>query len=194
MRLRLIRQVFHPGVGEIIGYFFVSVLIVVGLNFRYIFEYYNRQMPIDRELFAQSLGQQLSIINNNRLVNTATIVVFWSLVGLGVYTVFWLMLNFFTGVKNEVVVETDYVNKASFWERVRTPLTQFGIGAGFLLFIGVGFRLLYPLWIGMARQFFSNLDSIDLQTILLLVGAVLGSCLTLYAAMSLAKMIRAVRD
>lgn len=194
MHVRSIRRVVSLTLGELLGSLAITLGLLLVLNIGAILAQFNRAVPIDRSQFQQSLQHQLSAFSNNRLVNTATIVVFWSIIGLIVYTVFWMILNFATGVKNEVVVEADYVNKAAFSERIRVPVIKAGLGVLGLLYIAACMKVIFPVWVDFSRQFISNLDRLNPQIIMLGIVSLLGTWICVYLAFFLIKLISAITD
>lgn len=81
--------------------------------------------PLPREIISPEdyLGV-LGFLTKVPAANTAVIVIFWSGIGLLAYTVVWALINATIEARNEIVVETEYVNKGRLWDRFRAPLLQ----------------------------------------------------------------------
>jgi len=188
------RKVLRPSALEIIGYTIFTIGITIATNVQTLVNQITGIVPISDKGFKKSVGSQLSTIGSNALISHLTIILFWGFIGLAAYTIFWLGLNFVISLKNEVVVEADYVNKARFADRIRVPLEQIVIGGTLLIYVGIGLKLLFPLWISLSHIFFHNITIINPQLILQLVVSLVGSWLTLYLGWTLLKLIFAVRD
>src|SRR3990167_1593314 len=126
MHINSPKEVFKPSWLEGIGYLLLNLILLALANIGLIVQKITSDVPIDPTEFQKSISDQIQIVGVNKIVKIATIVIFWSLIGLVVYTIFWIFLNFITGLKNEVVIETDYVNKAKFSQRIKIPLIKFG--------------------------------------------------------------------
>ncbi len=194
MHIISFKKILIPTTLEVIFYSLITATIIVVSNWAVIFESFSRGIPIDNQQFGRSVSSQLAGVSASRFINIAIVVIFWGLVGLAAYTIFWLILNFFINVKNEVVIEADYVNKASFKERIRIPLMQFATAALTLVFIALSIKFLFPFWISLSRVLFDNLHTIDLQLILLLLASIIGIWITIYISWSLCKLIFVWRD
>ena len=186
------RESFKPSGLEFFGVLLLDLVILVGFNLDAIFAEITRGAPVNSEALTQSVSTHLSGLSGNSVVNTITIAVFWSFIGLAVYTLFWVGLNFFIGVKNEVVIETGYVNKAKLSDRLKLPLIQLGLGAVAMLIAIVAMKMLFPLWLSLLRHFIVHIQTIDLQTSLMAAAALIGGWLTLYIIFSLTKLTFAI--
>lgn len=188
----IIRENFKPSGLEILGILLLDILILAGFNGDVIFAEITSGVPVESAALTRSVSDQLSGISQNAVINSVTIAIFWTFIGLAVYTLFWVALNFFISVKNEVVIETGYVNKAKFGERMKLPLIQVGVGALAALMTVAAMKFFFPLWLSLMRHFVVHIQTIDLQTILMALAALAGGWLTIYLLISLFKLTFAI--
>lgn len=188
----IVRESFKPTGLEIFAILLLDIIILAGFNGDAIFSEITSGVPVQSGALSQSVSGQLTGISHNAVINSITIAIFWAFIGLAVYTLFWVVLNFFISVKNEVVIETGYVNKAKFSERMKLPLIQVGVGALATIMVVAAMKFLLPLCLSLVRLFVVHIQTIDLQTILMLIGGIVGGWLTIYLTFSLIKLTFAI--
>ncbi len=54
---------------------------------------------------------QIAYVLGLSLVGQAAIIIFWSIIGLGSYLIVWFINNAFINARNEVIINTSFVNK-----------------------------------------------------------------------------------
>lgn len=111
------------------------------------------------------LGQinvQLRTYGDSQLVNWLAIIVFWGAVGLGVYTLFWLGMAFFTTARNELIVETAFSNRGHFQDRIRVPIIKLLLLAGVLAAAFVTIKWSAPF---LSNLFMRGIHTLLSQTI-----------------------------
>ena len=94
----------------------------------------------------QSFATQLQGLNDNKVLNFAVIVITWSGIGLVAYTIIWIGMLILTEARNDIVVETEYVNRGPLKDRLRVPLIQIALLVTTLLVLGLSFNNLFPIW------------------------------------------------
>lgn len=139
-----LQEIFLPTKLEVLVYFVVGWLIFIFLKIELII---NRlaAAPLPKEISAEDYLGSLSFLAEFPLINTAVIVIFWSGIGLAAYTLVWAIINAFIEARNEIVVESEYVNKGRFWSRFQSPLLKSGLLGLLLAWLILNFMWLLPL-------------------------------------------------
>lgn len=144
-----IRKILIPTLGQTVASVLISIIILVIIYRELIL---NKIFGDSAELinFARdSYTARLATLNNNVILNKLAIGLFWSVLGLVAYTLLWAAFNVIIEARNEVVVGTEFTNKARFAQRVKAPLTQISLAALLFIFLGVTGKLLLPLWLDL---------------------------------------------
>lgn len=108
---------------EVVIYFLLSAFTFVFINVAPIINRVSSE-PLPKSLSSEDYLGSLGFLSDMPFVNTAVIVIFWSGVGLVAYTVAWALINAVIEARNEIVVESEYLNKGRFWDRYRQPLLK----------------------------------------------------------------------
>ena len=111
------RYYLTPRLTQVLSYFLFSIIALTALNYQTIFLCLNSQLSFNGTL-SQSVQAQLSVYADNAYIGYSTLILFWGMVGLGAYTLYWLVMAFFTAARNEVIVETAFSNRGQFWDKV----------------------------------------------------------------------------
>lgn len=190
LQVQRAESIAKPQLLAVIIYFVTSVAVLVAANFQALLKLSTQSGGQATGSFFEQVSQQLAIYGSLQIVSWITIILFWGSVGLGVYTLFWLGMAFFTVARNELVVETAFSNRGHFQDRVRVPLIRLVLGGGLIAAIGLTIRYVAPI----ASQLFLA-GAIDLQgqiiiAILQILGAVAILMITLYILRTLFQYIR----
>lgn len=122
-----LKETFVPTAWESGAYLVFSCLFLAITNLGLILNRFSGD-PITREsLTAEDYRGIFSFLTDIPFANTAVIVLFWSGVGLVAYTLVWALINAFIEARNEIVVESEYINKGRIWDRLRVPLIRTGL-------------------------------------------------------------------
>lgn len=174
----------------LLGYILAACIILGVLNIRPLLQAVANTQPNVSGEFSRMITEQISLYGNLPIVNWITIVLFWGVVGLGVYTLFWLGMAFLTAARNEVIVETAFSNRGHFQDKVRVPLIKLiligGIIVSLLTTVRYGIPFGSSLFAAGLYQIFSNLP----YGLMLITAAVLGGVITMYILRTLVVYFR----
>jgi hypothetical protein len=132
-------------------------------------------------------GNALSRVTNGPIIHTAVIVAFWSGVGLVAYTIVWSFINVMIEARNEVVLETEYTNKAALTQRMRTPLAQLALAAGLFGGLIACAKWVFPFWLDLAATAISTAQIWKASVMLL--APIFGIALTIYLLILLGQLV-----
>lgn len=189
MNFERIKQILKPSLVQLGLYILISIIIFVVSGFGAITDKIKDQARYDQPIVRSALDSNLAEINNIPYLNIVTIVIFWSMIGLVIYTVFWLGITILTQARNEIVVETDYVNRGSLTDRIKIPLIQIGIFMLLLIIVIISLSVTYPTWIQFFNQFLISLPDDWLNGLMYLGFGLFGSVLNLYVIRILIKFM-----
>lgn len=161
------------------GVFLIIILSIVALtisNRDNIIAKFQHISPVANESFTGQIEQ----INNNKVISMAVIVITWSGIGLVAYTVIWIGMLIITEARNEIVIETEYVNRGPLKDRLKAPLTQIGILICLLIVLALSFNNLFALWSVFFAQFLWLIPADIPIALLNLLAAVGGLTLNAY--------------
>ena len=177
--MSLIRRLL-PSPLQIVGFPIGAVLVLSGIFYE----------DLSRRFFSRTLlGQSLQGADytsgllrgiDTPAVHSMVIVVFWSLIGLLAYTVVWGLGNVMIEARNEVFIQTSYVNKGTIGTRVGAMGWQLLWATVLVIaFLATAF-VLVPLWTGLFGQLTMTGQLVNKQ-LWSATGAVLGASLNAYA-------------
>lgn len=168
-----------------IAYVFMAIAYLVGVNIQIITQVAGGMEGSSSAELAKQISSQLVVYGDLPIVSWATIVLFWGAVGLGVYTLFWLAMAFFTTARNELIVETAFSNRGHFQDRIRVPLIKLLLLGGGLILLLVTINWLAPFWANLFARGVYSLPSQLIIGIVEILAAVIGAFLTIYGFRSL---------
>lgn len=190
LELKRARYYMTPTGLSILGYFFVALVALVAMNITTIIHGLNQTLQVDISV-AQGMQSQIQYYANNQLVSLTTIVLFWGMVGLGAYTLYWLVMAFFTAARNELIVETAFSNRGHFWEKIKVPLIKLTFLGCLLGLIMLCLRILVPALGVMFGQGIANIfGGSYLIALIQCIGSVLVAMFILYLFTTLIKIFR----
>lgn len=190
LELKRARYYMTPSGLSLLGYFSMALAGLVAINITTIIQGVNQTLQVDASI-AQGMQGQIQFYANNQIVSLATIILFWGMVGLGAYTLYWLVMAFFTAARNELIVETAFSNRGHFWEKVKVPLIKLTFLGCLLGLTMLTLRLLVPILGEVFGQGIANLfGGSYVAAILQAVGSVLVATLVLYLFVTLVKIFR----
>lgn len=145
-----VKALLLPSRLELVVYTVFSAIFYVFINIGRIIDRFASE-PLPREIITPEdyLGT-LGFITKYPAVNTAVIVIFWSGVGLLAYTIVWALINAFIEARNEIVVETEYVNKGRLIDRLKAPILKSLLLIALFGWVVGGYKWLMPI---MLRRF-----------------------------------------
>jgi magnesium-transporting ATPase (P-type) len=175
----LIRRLL-PSPLQLVGFPIGALLVLSGIFYE----------DLSRRFFSRTLlGQSLQGADytsgllrgiDTPVVHSTVIVVFWSLIGLLAYTVVWGLGNVMIEARNEVFIQTSYVNKGTIGARAGAMGRQL-LWATILVIAFLATALvLVPLWTGLFGRL-TMTDQLISQQLWSTAGAVLGASLNAYA-------------
>lgn len=160
------RQFFIPSRAQFLMYTLVSVLLLVLLNGHAIWTKFKGNLQQDLTLSdvivsnAPFLQKVIDRLSHSRVPE----IVFWLLVGCGIYIIIWFMRNISSNIVNDVVADSylhpkDY-DRQMFWQSIiaRKILLFFSLGVLIAYFV-VAVKFL-PV---VARFFYSAIDDFRLS-------------------------------
>lgn len=174
-------------------YFLISLATFIFFSWQTLTDKIFNQSVLSNDAAKEAVMAQVKSLGTSRVVSILAIVLFWSAIGLVVYTIIWIAMIILTEARNQVVVETDYVNRGSLKDRIQGPVLQIIVFIGLLLFIALSLTVLYPqIWISSFNQFLLAFPA-DLQTSLGYgVVAFVGSMINIYLVRALVVTIFAL--
>jgi len=151
----LFPKVFRLSLVGVLLIVFLSVLALTISNRAAIANKFTSTSDAAKETFSA----QLANINENKVINFAVIVITWSGVGLVAYTVIWVGMLILTEARNEIVVETEYVNRGPLANRLKVPLIQIGLLIFALILLALSLNSLFPVWSAFFAEFIWRVPS-----------------------------------
>lgn len=177
---------------QVVVYFIISLTVFVFFSYNTIVNQVFNQSVLSNQTAKNAVLEQVKGLGDNKFVNILTIVLFWSAIGLVVYTIIWIAMIILTEARNEVVVETDYVNRGKLKDRIQRPVLQIVIFIALLLFAALSIAVLYPqIWISNFNQFLLAMPN-GVSALVSLTVAFIGSMINLYLARVLVSAIFAL--
>lgn len=135
---------------------------------------------VDPALLEKFVAPEVKVpaqVFGNELVPKLVVALFWGTIGLIAYTLVWGLVNMIIEARNEVTLETAYVNKGRLDRRLTGPLIQMGLA---LLLFGVLIitaLATIPLWVNFFADFLIVWKPVAL---LYLLGSVVGTTINIY--------------
>lgn len=182
-----VRTILVPPKTEIIIYFLLSTLTFGFINIGTIINKFTSEPLSSPTVSADDYLGTLGFLSDMPLVNTAVIVIFWSGVGLVAYTVAWALINAVIEARNEIVVESEYVNKGSLWSRFQEPLLKSALVVALFGWLSANAKWLVPWLLKDFRATLLLAQGIGLLELLL---PVVGLAANLAIAILLLRMAR----
>jgi len=168
-----------------VAYIFMAIGYLVAVNIQTIAKILSGNQSTDSAQLAQQIGSQLAAYGDLQIVSWATIVLFWGAVGLGVYTLFWLAMAFFTTARNELIVETAFSNRGHFQDRIRVPLIKLLLLVGIILTLLLTVKWLGPFWANLFARGVYSFGSQTVVGVIEMLAAIIGAFLNIYVIRSL---------
>lgn len=121
-----LKQLLVPGAPQLLLDLTLGILILLVLNSRAIWHYFTRGITADSQVELGSfiderapfISDFLDRLSRGRFVQ----VVFWLFVGCVVYMIVWLIGNFITNIRNDIVADEylhpKFYNRAGYWGSV----------------------------------------------------------------------------
>ncbi|MBA3679149.1 hypothetical protein H0W80_03100 [Candidatus Saccharibacteria bacterium] len=184
-----VKQVFGLSIRQagVVALFGLVVLILV--NFSLITMHFTQGTILSKSDVQASFATQIQKWLAIPILNTAVLVVFWVAVGLAAYAVLYWAYNIISEARNEVVVEKEYVNRASTEEKKRWPIIEVGLLAALVALAIITLTVLFPLW---NNWFIAGIFSIPAElanTALYLAGSLVGMFVTIYVFKALVSLM-----
>lgn len=186
-----VKNIFVPPRVEVIIYMLLSIFTFGFINIGTIINRFSAEPLTPLVVSADDYLGTLGFLSEIPLVNTLVIVVFWSGVGLVAYTVAWVLINAVIEARNEIVVESEYVNKGSLWGRFREPLLKSVFLISLFSWITLNAKWLVP-W--LLKDFRATMVSGQGTQLLELLLPVAGLAANLAITMLLLRLARHTRE
>ncbi|MGC1176795.1 MAG: hypothetical protein WA843_01885, partial [Candidatus Saccharimonadales bacterium] len=100
-----------------------------------------------------SFAQTLSAATDNKIGSTATLGLFWALVGLVVLAVLYESFNLIIAARNDYVIATTYTNATAYEHELgRAWLLKLLLGIGFVFVVIMSWAFTLGIWHGLISQ------------------------------------------
>lgn len=113
----VLKQLFIPTPSQLVLDFTLAIMILLSLNVRAIWHYFTRGITPDSQVELGSLiSERLPFVTDflDRLARSRLIqILFWLFIGCVVYLVIWLIGNFITNIRNDIVAD-EYMHPKSY--------------------------------------------------------------------------------
>jgi len=184
-----VKQVFGLSLRQagVVALFGLVILVLV--NFSLITMHFTQGTILSKSDVQASFATQIQKWLAIPILNTAVLVIFWVAVGLAAYAVLYWAYNIISEARNEVVVEKEYVNRASTEEKKRWPIIEVGLLAALVALAIITLTVFFPLW---NNWFIAGIFSIPAElanTALYLVGSLVGMFATIYVFKTLVSLM-----
>lgn len=134
------------------------------------------------------IGRLLESLSHVAFAGSLITAIAWGLVGLALYTVFFLLANIFIDARNEIYVAAEYsTDGVGSSEVLRHAGSKLLLAAAYMIFIGVSLLFLIKMWMNMAYIFIYS--GLQLSNLPYLLGGYIGLTLNIYVAITLAYLI-----
>lgn len=175
-----LERILIPSVRE----WYILVILTIGipilLNFNLILLRLTNGTVLAEPAVQASFAEQIQQFGKGQYLNLASLVIFWTGVGIVAYVVIYSIYSFYSEARSEVVLEGEYVNRGTKQERLRPVLMQVGLVAAVVLLGIVSLNITYPYWLESFGQFVLTISTQPLDAILKLLIALVGSFVNLY--------------
>lgn len=152
----------------------ISLVILIIVNYSLIINQFTKGSILSQSDVQDSFANQLSTWFSSPILNLLVLVIFWVGVGIIAYSVIYSIYSLANEARNEVEVESEYVNTGNVKKRLRVPIIQLGIIAAMLVLAVISLRFLFPIWnnwfTNAVLAFPSNIIQIILYFLLSLLG------------------------
>ena len=129
----------------------------------------------------QSFESQIdSVFSSNKVINTASLVVFWAGVGLVAYSIIWSIYSFFYEAKNEAEVAGEFINQASKHDKLQRALVQAGLLAGIVALGILTLNVTAPYFTGLWTDGILLAPRDWLMSVVQIAGGFIGLCINFY--------------
>lgn len=184
--LEKLKQILLPSFMQVILCLTASIFLFLTIYRDILLTYLQRYLPLTSLPNSGNLPVWLRVAADSSIGHNAVIIIFWSIVGLVAYSLFWTLVNIGIEARNEVVIETTYVNKGNIGDRFLGLSNQIIVGLVLIAFLIVSAIFLIPLWTDMFGVLITA--HFGLTSLAQGVGAVLGCALNIYTAYTLAQL------
>lgn len=177
-----LRRIVAPSLAQGLGFILVAMVVLIAVNANRLLGSLAGYIPADA--LQAALQSWLHAIGRLAYANLVVLVLFWSAIGITAYAVSWAIFNSLIHTYNTAVIDTQFVNRGSWLERLSPVLLQlfFGVATiGLLLASG----WLIPVLSQNFAASFTNWAPINL---LGEAGQVILLALDLYACWALARL------
>lgn len=129
----------------------------------------------------QSFESQIdSVFASNKVINTASLVVFWAGVGLVAYSIIWSIYSFVYEAKNEAEVSGEFINQASKHDKLQRALVQAGLLAGIVALGILTLNVTAPYFTGLWTDGILLAPRDWLMSVVQIAGGFIGLCINFY--------------
>lgn len=145
-------RVIVPTPLQAISSLLVSVLLLAAVFRNHLIDVITGSSGVNPSELGLSYHDNLTKLTHIGFMPELTIGVFWAGVAVVGYILIIDLANLVIGLRNEVVVDTSFLNAGPATARVARLLIRFGIAIVFFLYLLVAAKLLLPVWTDLAGQ------------------------------------------
>ncbi|HSX02922.1 MAG TPA: hypothetical protein VLI05_06465 [Candidatus Saccharimonadia bacterium] len=181
--LRRFGRVLRPTLAQALGAIFLALATLTLAQTQSIFA----RLGISQEAVTATHNQVLmrfGVILESSITANVALVTFWATVGLIAYLVCWGLYNVIIEARNEVTLETQYMNRGHWHGAVETLALKAVAGVILMLYVGA-FKYGLSLWLALAS---APLDDLSTMSVLMAVLGVLGFASQLYGLLVLVQL------
>lgn len=166
-----------PTKAELVFYFSLSIFVLFVANFNYLrvyLLYSGADTDVSTNVFSQYFSQLVQIVNGTPYLPEGTVFIFWSLVGLVVYSIIQAMYNVYHSAKENVQIATHFLHptnytNARFWGEIALQfIAHVSLYALTVLWFVVFFYVLIPIGSVVVRHF---LEAASIGSFLNFIGS-----------------------
>lgn len=175
-----IAQVLPLSVSQAVMIVVSGLLLLTVVNFSVITLHFTQGTILSNSDVQASFAQQIKDWFASPVYNTITLVVFWLAVGLVAYSVLYWLYNIYSEVKNEVIVEKEYVSNKPNAERKRWPIIEIGLFAALVVLAILTLAILFPVWNSWFINFVFAIPGDLWGAVVYLIGSAAGITINIY--------------
>ena len=167
------------------GAFVIALFGMLALQRQALWQHFGGGDTID-PVATHQFNLQVAHILGLSLVGQVAIIIFWSIVGLVAYLLVWLLNNALINVRNEVIIDTTYINqKGPRFHPVGIILKIVALAAMLASTATLPYGL--NIWLRLWQELLNN--SFSLHALSIAFGAVIGFAFELYLSFMLFQLM-----
>lgn len=189
---RSFKQTLLPGRIQIFLFILLSILILTGAHYSLILGRVLQTLSVRKQDFYSAFDMYVTYAVQSDISYYLLIGLFWFGVGLLVYLGMWIAGNLLVEVRNVIVYERYYVNKASLLELIASFSSRMLLAIAIIAMVIISSVYGMPLWFSLfSRLLFGSVTWVNG---LLVVSSVAGLAFNLYLVWVVYKVFRLVNQ